>query len=159
MIPSLLSSEVSQESHRTGASVSSLRVRIWNFSFETNTGSGFPFLFYIYKAKLQPLQAELLSIPQPTRILTGLCFVLGWGAAVAAQIKSRRCDMLQKRDELPGAVGMGKPGILIETAAEEASSLLYSFEHLYTTELSALAALLKTENGFPIHSELYIGSN
>lgn len=67
--------------------------------------------------------------------------------------------MLQKREELPGAARMGKPGILIETAAEEASSLLYSFVYLCTTEISALAAPLKSENGFPIHLELYIGSN
>ena len=117
----------------------------------------------MYKAKLQPfqMQAELLSIPQPTRILTGLGFVLGWGVAVAAKIlvQSRRCDMLQKREELPGAAWMGKPGILIETAAEEVSSLLYSFVYLYTTELSALAVPLKPENGLPIHSELYIGPN
>ena len=36
-----------QASRWAGASVSSLLVRIWNFSFETNTGSGFPFLFYV----------------------------------------------------------------------------------------------------------------
>lgn len=67
--------------------------------------------------------------------------------------------MLQKRGELPEAARMGKRGILIQAAAGEASSVLYWFVCLYTTELSALAALLKSENGFPIYSELCIGSN
>lgn len=59
------------------------------------------------------MQAELLSIPQPTRILTGLGFVLGQGVAVAAKVlvKSRRCDMLQKREKLPGAARRGQFGI------------------------------------------------
>lgn len=67
--------------------------------------------------------------------------------------------MLQKMDELPGTAGMGKPGILSETAAGEASSWLRSFVFLYTTELSALTVLSKSENGFSTHSELYIGAN
>lgn len=54
---------------------------------------------------------------------------------------------------------MGKLGILTETAAEEASSLLYSFMYRSSTELNALAALLKSEKGFSIHSELYVDSN
>lgn len=42
----------------------------------------------LYKVKLQPFQsqAKLLSAPQPTRMLTGLGFVLGWGVAVAGKI-------------------------------------------------------------------------
>lgn len=92
------------------------------------------------------MQGELLSIPQPTRILTGLGFVLGQGVAVAAKVlvKSSRCDMLQNREKLPGAARRGKPGIWLQTAAEAASSLLYSFVYRYTTEISALAALLNS---------------
>lgn len=48
---------------------------------------------------------------------------------------------MQKRDELPGAARMEKPGILTETAADAAPSLLYSCIYLDSTELSALAAL------------------
>lgn len=57
--------------------------------------------------------------------------------------------MLQKRDEQPGAAGVGKPDILMEAAAEEVPRLLHSLVHLYTTELSTLAALWKSEMGFP----------
>lgn len=79
------------------------------------------------------MQAALPSIPQATRIRTGLGFVLGCRMAVAAKIliKSRRGDVLQERERLPGAARMGKPGILPETAAEEATSLLYSSVYLH----------------------------
>lgn len=117
----------------------------------------------IYAVTLQRfrIKQNCSASPSPQEFFQGWVFVLGWGGTVAANIlvKSRRCDVLQKTDGLPGAARIGKPGVLIETAAEEASSLLYSFVCLYTTELSGLAALLKSENGFPIHSELYLGSN
>jgi hypothetical protein len=84
---------------------------------------------------------------------------MGSGGSNKNTCKVEEGDMIKKRDELLGAGRIGNLGILIETAAEEASSALYSFVHFYTTELSALTALLKSENGFSIHSELCIGSN
>lgn len=116
----------------------------------------------MYKVKLKSFQIQtgLLSIPQPTRILTGLGFV--WRQGVAGAVK-----MLVKWKKVWYASGKKiarskkdrKHGIQIETAAEETSSLLYPFVYHYNTELSVLTALLKCENGSSIDSELYTGSN
>lgn len=107
------------------------------------------------------IEAELFPIPQSTRILTGLGFVLEWGVAVAAKIlvKSKKVWHASEKGWTARSGRRGRLGILIETAAEEASKASRSFVHLYATQLSALTAPLKSANGFSIHSELCIGSN
>lgn len=79
-----------QTSHCCVASVSSLWVRIWNFSFETNTGSGFPFLFYIHSDVTtisNSSRTPLHSTAHKNSNRAG--FVLGWGVSVAVKILLR----------------------------------------------------------------------